>query len=600
VFLSRPTALQARAGLVAANLAAVTVFLLSYSRHGVGFGPDHIDLDVYRIGARAWLDGQNLYGRLAATPAGIRLPFTYPPAAAVLLAPLALVPYPAAATLLTLGSIALLAMVLRVFLRRLGGPPAGSPWALAWLLAPALLLEPVRDTLAFGQVNILLMALVTADCLAETPRWPRGTLTGLAAAVKLTPAAFVLYFIARRDYRAAASAGLSFTAVTAAGFAADWHDSVRYWTRTVFQAGRAGNPAYASNQSILAVLARAGLNPHSPACVATWLALSGIVVIAACRGMRHALAAKQHCLALALNAFAALLISPVSWSHHWVWCAPALLTLASPGRRHRSRLPLAAAAGLAVFAAAPQFWLPYGMNREIRWAPWQQATGSCYVLYAALTLLLTATTRNPPGRAPATATSPRQPGPAHARRTARLPSPAATPAPHRPADLLPPAGVDTTTPEAAHAAREQGCVAALRRILGDLVETAGLARAAELLARASTSALTEGRVMYAGLRALPMPRSPWPGSGTRPTCCASTAGTATSLPWYASGSAGRRPTCSVPSPWASIRRSLSDGSTTSPRPAWPRSWTACAAAASSTPPAASPTPGVRPRPGSSQ
>ena len=67
---------------------------------------------------------------------------------------------------------------------------------------------------------------------------------------------------------------------------------------------------------------------------------------------------------------------------------------------------------------------------------------------------------------------------------------------------------NTTTPEAAHAAREQGCVAALRRILGDLVETPGLARAAELLAQASTSAPTEGRVMYAGLRALPMPEEP--------------------------------------------------------------------------------------------
>src|SRR4029079_12054300 len=67
---------------------------------------------------------------------------------------------------------------------------------------------------------------------------------------------------------------------------------------------------------------------------------------------------------------------------------------------------------------------------------------------------------------------------------------------------------DTTTPEAAHAAREQGCAAALRRILGDLVDTPALARAAELLATASTSAPTEGRVMYAGLRTLPMPEEP--------------------------------------------------------------------------------------------
>jgi hypothetical protein len=67
---------------------------------------------------------------------------------------------------------------------------------------------------------------------------------------------------------------------------------------------------------------------------------------------------------------------------------------------------------------------------------------------------------------------------------------------------------DSTTPEAAHAARQQGCVAALRRILGDLVETPGLARAADLLSLASTSAPTEGRVMYAGLRALRMPEEP--------------------------------------------------------------------------------------------
>ncbi len=66
----------------------------------------------------------------------------------------------------------------------------------------------------------------------------------------------------------------------------------------------------------------------------------------------------------------------------------------------------------------------------------------------------------------------------------------------------------TTTPEAAHAARERGCVTALRRILGDLAETPELARAAALLARASTSAPTEGRVMYAGLRTLPMPEEP--------------------------------------------------------------------------------------------
>jgi hypothetical protein len=66
----------------------------------------------------------------------------------------------------------------------------------------------------------------------------------------------------------------------------------------------------------------------------------------------------------------------------------------------------------------------------------------------------------------------------------------------------------TTTPEAAHAARSRGCTAAVRRILGDLVETPGFARAVELLAKAATSAPYEGRPMYAALRSLPMPEEP--------------------------------------------------------------------------------------------
>ena len=69
-FLKRPASLPARAALVAANMAAVTFFLLSFPRHGVGFGPYRIDLDVYRIGGRVWLSGGDLYGQLPATGEG--------------------------------------------------------------------------------------------------------------------------------------------------------------------------------------------------------------------------------------------------------------------------------------------------------------------------------------------------------------------------------------------------------------------------------------------------------------------------------------------------------------------------------------------------
>jgi alpha-1,2-mannosyltransferase len=402
----RPASLAARCLVVAVNLASVAFFLLSYSRHGVGFGPYRIDLDVYRLGSRAWLGDANLYGALPPTSSGARLPFSYPPIAAVLLSPLSLVPMAVAATALTLVTVALMALVLRMFLRSLAGPAAGSWWTIGWLLPAALFLEPVRNTLNYGQINVALMALVAADCLTAAPRWPRGALVGLAAAVKLTPAAFVLFFLLRRDWPAVRAATVSFAVSTGAGFLFDWHDSARYWTSVVFQAGRPGSPAYAANQSIQGVLARAGLDPHSPAGSAAWLALSAVVVIAACRGMRQALGRGTNAWALSLNALAALLVSPISWSHHWVWGETAMLTLALLSARRRRLGGLAlAAVGLAAFAAAPQWWFPSGGNRELGWAVWQQAVGSSYVILAAAVLVLSAvrpTLARPPGE--------RQPG----------------------------------------------------------------------------------------------------------------------------------------------------------------------------------------------
>lgn len=380
--------------LVAVNLTAAAFFLLSYTRHGIGFGRYRIDLDVYRIGGRVWLRHGDLYGVLPTTSSGVRLPFSYPPIAAALLSPLSLAPLVVDGTVLTLCGVALTALVLRVFLRSAAGPRAGSWWAAGWLLPVALFLEPMRNTLDYGQVNIVLMALVTLDCLPAAVRWPRGTLVGIAAAVKLTPAAFVLFFLLRGDRRAAGTAAVSFAACGAAGFLLAWHDSVRYWTSVVFQTGRPGSLVYAANQSIEAVIGRAGLDPHAPAGTAVWLAASAAVFAAARAGMRRAIASSEDAWALSLNAFAALLISPVSWSHHWVWGETALLVLAARGPRQPCRGGLVtAAAGLAVFAAAPQWWFPHGANRELHWAAWQQVIGSSYVIFAVVILLLSAVRR---------------------------------------------------------------------------------------------------------------------------------------------------------------------------------------------------------------
>jgi alpha-1,2-mannosyltransferase len=377
---------RARLPLIAVTVALAAHDLVS-SGHGIGLSPYRIDLDVYRIGSLTWLHGGNLYGVLPRTSAGIRLPFSYPPVAAVVLSPLAVVPMAVAGFALTLASIGLTWVVLRVVTRSLS-----SRLDLWWLLPAALELEPVRATVSFGQVNIALMALVAVDCLHPGPRWPRGALVGLAAAVKLTPMAFILFFLIRNDRRAASTAAVSFAAVTSAGFILDWHDSVRYWTSVVFSTSRPGSPAFVSNQAISGVLARSGLDPHGQVASAAWLALSAAVVVVAVTGMRRALAGGEPACALSVNALAALLISPISWSHHWVWAAPALMCLAVTGRRHSWRGGVAAAwAGLVLFEVSPMWLLPHsGTAGELGWAWWEQVIGDTYMIFGAVVLVLAA------------------------------------------------------------------------------------------------------------------------------------------------------------------------------------------------------------------
>ena len=78
-----------------------------------------------------------------------------------------------------------------------------------------------------------------------------------------------------------------------------------------------------------------------------------------------------------------LLISPISWSHHWVWCLPALMSVSAATWRWRSTaLGVAAAAGFLVFVLAMQWWFPEQNHVEQNWPAWAKAVGSSYTWWA--------------------------------------------------------------------------------------------------------------------------------------------------------------------------------------------------------------------------
>jgi alpha-1,2-mannosyltransferase len=386
-------------------LVTVPLLVLAIVGLVVHTGGRHIDLEVYRNGVQAWLSGGDLYGPLPETSARIALPFIYPPFAALLMVPLAVVSWTVAwVSLLGLSTLSL-GTTLYVVARRMwpgGGPGAAlsvASIALPLALAvepgkpidfaaaadsrgPPLALEPVLQTIEFGQINLILMALVALDCLVVRPRWPRGLLIGIAAAIKLTPAVFLLYFLFRRDYRAAATVVVAGAVATVIGFVLAPTASWTFWLDNPV-AGVSGSPFF-TNQTFQAVLVRAGVDGLAGRIC--WLALSIVLLVLAVPAIRRAPAP----LAMVATAGVGLLISPTSWSHHWVWVAPALLVAAASAWRIRSRSwTVITVLTAAVFVIAPhQQGLPRAGDRELSWTPVQQVVGSTYVWFTMLLFVL--------------------------------------------------------------------------------------------------------------------------------------------------------------------------------------------------------------------
>jgi alpha-1,2-mannosyltransferase len=185
-------------------------------------------------------------------------------------------------------------------------------------------------------------------------RWPRGVLVGLAAAVKLTPAVFVLFFLARKDFK---STGRSLGVFAVCGLASWWISpsaSEQYWTEMVFSGVQIQDPGYIGNQSLRGMIARIGWDGIGQL---VWAALVVLVMVATWLIVRRAVAANQPVLAVLACAVGGLLASPISWTHHWVWICPGigvLCWLALPKKRAPATAYLAVAALAAyVFIDSP-------------------------------------------------------------------------------------------------------------------------------------------------------------------------------------------------------------------------------------------------------
>jgi alpha-1,2-mannosyltransferase len=366
-----------------AVLAIAGIITIFSSFHGF------IDLDVYRLGVRQWLGGGDIYGTLPPTHDGARLPFIYPPFAAIALSPIALIPWGLAKAVNFTLAIVALSVTLYLCIRRLY--PAANPSTVlvvsGFALPIALWLEPVRETIGYGQINLILMMLVAADCLIERPRWPRGLLIGIAAAIKLTPAVFLLYFLLRRDARATVVTIAAGALATALGFAILPGESMRYWFGGFAGAAGVSGSPYANNQTVKAALARLSL--PQPVETGLWLLIAAVVLVAAVVGIWRALDSSNAVLAMAITGAAGLLLSPTSWSHHWVWIVPALLAMVVKSVRTRSTgWIVASGLTMTAFYVGVHNFFPKGDGRELVWSPAEQLLGDSYVLVTVVLLII--------------------------------------------------------------------------------------------------------------------------------------------------------------------------------------------------------------------
>jgi alpha-1,2-mannosyltransferase len=372
---------------------AVALLILPYIiQYGklVPWQPSTIDLQVYVYAVKDMLSGKDIF---ETTTPFWKLYFIYPPIAAILMTPLALGPYVFWQVVWTGG----LVWAQQSVLKRCGAPRG---WKLGLLgIAVVLAVEPIRTTLGYGQVNTILMALIVADLLPDRPkqrrRIPQGILIGLAAAIKLTPALFVIFMFLIGKRRAAITAIISFAVFTGIGAILLFGESVVFFGGLSGGDTRTASPLYTGNQSLLGVFFRLGDSSRTTTVLG--LAVAGVLALLGCLVAAYWWANNEKVFAVAIVGLTTCLASPLSWTHHYVWILPLGMAVLSPGVPRWARY----VGGLWVVwvcICLPLAVLPYAGGRERQFNLLQQLVANLgpmlgLILLVGLAWQLVVTTR---------------------------------------------------------------------------------------------------------------------------------------------------------------------------------------------------------------
>jgi Glycosyltransferase family 87 len=343
-------------GVLGFELAVVIVFAATYNA---------IDFRIYMWGGHAVLHDERLYLVLA-----FGHWFTYSPFAAIVFVPIAALPLAVARVGWDLVSVAALVYSVVITLKLAGYRP--SRIMVAGVTAAVLPLDPMYQTLFLGQINLILLALILTDVWRVWQGRDAGIGVGIAAAIKLTPAIFIVFFLLARRTKAAFIAAGTFVLCGLIGFGVAPRASKLYWRHLFFDTRRVGAP-YISNQSPYAAAIRIA---EGQGHIGAWWIVIPITFAVIGLTTATVLARRQDWLgATAVTGTTGLLVSPISWAHHWVWILPALVLLVRYGHR------ITAAIGYLLFALAPFWYTPHsGGPREYGFHWLLTLVANCFLL----------------------------------------------------------------------------------------------------------------------------------------------------------------------------------------------------------------------------